>query len=53
MISYLKAAAGLDIGEVRKPQTGSLKLNVNGKRREMQVLTKGSTAVNTPGSPPM
>jgi general secretion pathway protein E len=44
VIAYLKAAAGLDIGEVRKPQRGSLKLNVNGKRREMQVETKGSTA---------
>jgi type II secretory ATPase GspE/PulE/Tfp pilus assembly ATPase PilB-like protein len=44
VIAYLKAAAGLDIGEVRKPQKGSLKLNVNGKRREMRVETKGSTA---------
>ena len=43
-IAYLKAAAGLDMGEMRKPQKGSLKLNVNGKRREMQLETKGSTA---------
>lgn len=41
---YLKAAAGLDIGEVRKPQKGGLKLNINGKRKEMSLETKGSTA---------
>jgi general secretion pathway protein E len=46
-IAYLKAAAGMDIGEVRKPQKGSIKLNVNGKRREMQLDTKGSTAGET------
>ena len=43
-IAYLKAAAGLDIGEVRKPQKGGLKINVNAQRRELQVETKGSTA---------
>jgi general secretion pathway protein E len=44
VIAYLKAAAGLDLGEVRKPQKGTLKLNVNSKRREVQLETKGSTA---------
>jgi type IV pilus assembly protein PilB len=43
-IAYLKAAAGLDMGEVRKPQKGTLKLNVNGKKKELQLETKGSTA---------
>jgi general secretion pathway protein E len=43
-IAYLKAAAGLDMGEMRKPQKGTLKLNVNSKRREIQLETKGSTA---------
>jgi general secretion pathway protein E len=43
-IAYLKAAAGLDLGEVRKPQRGTLKLNINGKRKELQLETKGSTA---------
>ena len=43
-LSYLKAAAGMDITEVRKPQTGTLKVSVNGKRRELQLTTKGSTA---------
>ncbi len=43
-IAYLKAAAGLDMGEIRKPQKGTLKLNVNSRRRELQLETKGSTA---------
>jgi type II secretory ATPase GspE/PulE/Tfp pilus assembly ATPase PilB-like protein len=43
-IGYLKAAAGLDLGEVRKPQKSTLKLNINGKRKELQFETKGSTA---------
>ncbi len=41
---YLKAAAGLDVAEVRKPQKGSIKLNINGQRREMRLETRGSTA---------
>ena len=44
---YLKAAAGLDVGEVRKPQKGGIKLNINGKRREMRLETHGSTAGET------
>lgn len=43
-IAYLKVAAGMDISEVRKPQTGTLKINVNGKKHELQLTTKGSTA---------
>jgi type II secretory ATPase GspE/PulE/Tfp pilus assembly ATPase PilB-like protein len=43
-IGYLKAAAGLDISEMRKPQTGTLKLNINKKRKELRFTTKGSTA---------
>ena len=41
---YLKASAGLDVAEVRKPQKGSIKLNINGKRKEMRLETRGSTA---------
>jgi general secretion pathway protein E len=41
---YLKAAAGLDVGEVRKPQKGTLRLNINGQKREMRLETRGSTA---------
>ncbi len=44
VIEYLKAAAGLDLAELRKPQKGTIKLNINGKRREMLFETKGSTA---------
>jgi type II secretory ATPase GspE/PulE/Tfp pilus assembly ATPase PilB-like protein len=44
IIEYFKAAAGLDLGELRKPQRGTLKLNINGKRKEFQFETKGSTA---------
>ncbi len=43
-IAYLKEVAELDMNEVRKPQTGTLKLNINRRRRELQVTTKGSTA---------
>ena len=41
---YLKAAAGLDVGEVRKPQKGAIKLNINGKRKELRLETRGNTA---------
>ena len=41
---YLKASAGLDVGEVRKPQKGTIKLNINGQRRELRLDTHGSTA---------
>lgn len=44
VVSYLKAAAGLDIEEMRKPQKGTLKLNISKKRRELSLGTKGSTA---------
>ena len=44
---YLKAAAGLDVAEVRKPQKGSLKLSINGQRRELRLETRGSTAGET------
>lgn len=43
-IGYLKAAAGLDMTEVRKPQTGTLKLSINKVRRELRLTTKGSMA---------
>jgi type II secretory ATPase GspE/PulE/Tfp pilus assembly ATPase PilB-like protein len=43
-ISYLKSAAGLDVTEVRKPQIGTLKLNISKKKRELRLTTSGSTA---------
>ena len=41
---YLKAAAGLDVGEVRKPQKGTIKLNMASKRKDYRLETRGSTA---------
>jgi len=43
-ISYLKLAAGLDVEDRRKPQSGMLKLMLDGKRQELQIQTAGSTA---------
>ena len=44
---YLKEAAGMDTQEVRKPQTGTLKVNVNKQKRELQLTTRGTTAGET------
>jgi type II secretory ATPase GspE/PulE/Tfp pilus assembly ATPase PilB-like protein len=41
---YIKDAAGLDINEVRKPQTATLKVAVARRKRELLLTTKGSTA---------
>jgi type II secretory ATPase GspE/PulE/Tfp pilus assembly ATPase PilB-like protein len=43
-ITYLKRNAGMDIADRRKPQKGSIKLSIDGKKRELQVETKGTTA---------
>ena len=43
-IGYLKDAAGLDIDDRRKPQTGTVKFNLDGRRREIELVTAGSTA---------
>jgi type II secretory ATPase GspE/PulE/Tfp pilus assembly ATPase PilB-like protein len=43
-VGYLKRAAGLNLEEKRKPQTGTLKLMIDGKRREVQIITAGSTS---------
>ena len=34
----------LDAGEKRKPQTGNMKVSLDGQKREIQILTAGSTA---------
>jgi len=44
MITYLKQAAGLDVADKRRPQSGELKASYTGHRRELQVNTRGSTA---------
>lgn len=43
-IQYLKPLAGLDINEKRKPQSGTMKLTVDAKRRELSIETRGSAA---------
>ncbi|HEX8912418.1 MAG TPA: ATPase, T2SS/T4P/T4SS family, partial [Humisphaera sp.] len=43
-ITYLKQIAGVDPNEKRKPQTGSIKLEIDGKKREAKVQTAGTTA---------
>jgi len=42
--AYLKDIAGLDMAEVRKPQTGNLRMNINRQKRDIKLTTKGSTA---------
>jgi general secretion pathway protein E len=42
--AFLKKAAGLDVNDRRKPQRGTLKLGMDGKRTEFRVDTAGSTA---------
>jgi type II secretory ATPase GspE/PulE/Tfp pilus assembly ATPase PilB-like protein len=43
-VTYLKRLAGLDMSELRKPQTGKMKLSYGGKKHEAEVKTAGSTA---------
>lgn len=43
-IAYLKGAAGLDVNDRRKPQLGTIKANLDGTKRELEVATAGTTA---------
>ena len=43
-IQLLKGAMGLDISEKRKPQTGTIKANLDGQKHELKVSAAGSTA---------
>ncbi len=44
LVDTLKAAAGLDVEDRRRRQTGSLKVQTEGHgRRELQIITAGST----------
>jgi type II secretory ATPase GspE/PulE/Tfp pilus assembly ATPase PilB-like protein len=43
-VLLLKGAMRLDISDRRKPQLGSMKATLDGRKIEMQVLTAGSTA---------
>lgn len=42
-IQYVKPLAGLDMNERRKPQSGTLKVTVDGKRHELAIQTRGSS----------
>ncbi|HEX2972863.1 MAG TPA: ATPase, T2SS/T4P/T4SS family, partial [Tepidisphaeraceae bacterium] len=43
-ITYLKKAAGLDIEEQRKPQTGKMRATLNGKKHDLEIASAGTTA---------
>ncbi|QOV89149.1 ATPase, T2SS/T4P/T4SS family [Humisphaera borealis] len=44
-ISYIKAAAGMNVDEKRKPQTGTMKLTVEGgEKRDIKLQSAGTTA---------
>lgn len=43
-VTLLKATAGLDVNDKRKPQRTMVKLVIDGKRREYRLETAGSTA---------
>lgn len=47
VITFIKTKAGMDIADKRKPQTGSLKVVCAGKKIELEVNTRGSTAGET------
>jgi len=47
VVSYFKAQAGMDVADKRKPQTGSMKVVCAGKRLDIRVSTRGSTAGET------
>jgi type II secretory ATPase GspE/PulE/Tfp pilus assembly ATPase PilB-like protein len=43
-IGYIKAIAGMDIEDRRKPQTGNMRMTMDGKKHDVRVQTAGSTA---------
>jgi len=43
-VAYLKGIAGMNVEERRKPQTGSVKVVIDGRRHELQLQTAGTTA---------
>lgn len=43
-VSYIKPLAGLNVDEKRKPQTGTMKVQLEGKKKEIEVSTAGSAA---------
>ena len=43
-VAFVKRIANLDVSDRRKPQTGTIKAQVDGRKRELQVTTAGSKA---------
>jgi type IV pilus assembly protein PilB len=43
-ISYFKQAAGLDINDRRKPQLGTIKAALDGRKHDLEIATAGTTA---------
>ena len=43
-IAFIKPLAGLNLDEKRKPQTGSMKVQLDGKKKELEIGTAGSSA---------
>lgn len=43
-VTFVKRIASLDVNDRRKPQTGSIKAQVDGQKKELQVTTAGSKA---------
>ena len=43
-IEYLKMLSGLDTSEKRKPQTGTMKVSIDGMKKDLQIITAGSSA---------
>jgi type II secretory ATPase GspE/PulE/Tfp pilus assembly ATPase PilB-like protein len=43
-INYMKGIAGMNVEERRKPQTGTMKITLDGKKHELKIQTAGSTA---------
>jgi general secretion pathway protein E len=43
-ITYLKAVSGMNFEEKRKPQTGAMKVTVDGKKHDLEIQTAGSSS---------
>jgi type II secretory ATPase GspE/PulE/Tfp pilus assembly ATPase PilB-like protein len=43
-ITYIKTLAGMDVADKRKPQSGKMKVTLDGKKHELELKTAGSTA---------
>ena len=48
-VQYLKEVAGLDMAERRKPQTGTFKAALDGKKYTVQITSFGSARGNRSG----